>query len=177
MRRPDLVEAREEAAEDLELPIIGLVGGATAYLREHGAPDPGTAADVDGAQRVAAYHERRDGGNLERHQLGEVLMLRSQGRFAPASGAVELGDDARLVLERDLVDAVLERAQREHVPRCAAAVGLHGVEHAVRRERVVRLRRRVERERIVFVAVHCATVRRAAPQDRDELLRCAAALT
>src|SRR5439155_1569757 len=112
---------------------------------EHVAP---VQVAVD-ALRARSRERRGDGvGDVERHvtiarrqRPGDEVALH-QGldrlvddrRARPAARAIELYDEAPLVLQLHLVDAVLEGAQRQAAAGAAEASHLDRLEHTVRGE-------------------------------------------
>ncbi len=86
-------------------------------------------------QRLAVAHERRDHWNFTCGELEREGVLLGDLVVAPATRSVELGDDARAVVQTDLIDAVLIAVQREQPSINRPARLLERVEHAVGRER------------------------------------------
>ena len=121
------VHAADGAADQAPSLGIELVHDAPAHLRKHAVEDP-----VDLAERgPGAEVERRHHRKLGRRQLGEERVLVENRRLRPAARAMELDDQAALVLQLHLVDAVLERAQGQAAARAAQTADLDRVEHAV----------------------------------------------
>jgi len=124
-------------------PVLGveLVQRATAHLREGRVENA-----VDLVQRRAgAEIHRRDGGHFGRDKVEEEAVLVVDRRARPAAGPVELHDHPLLVLQLDLIHAVLEGAQRQAAPGGAQSADLDGVQHAIGGEREERLARRAHR--------------------------------
>ena len=108
--------------------------GAQSRQRRAGARD---GVDVRRA-RVERERDRRRHGNLALHQLGGEGVLLEDLRIAPATGAIELGDDDPAAFEEDLEDAVLVRVQLDQPAVALQADGVERVEDATRREVGVR---------------------------------------
>ena len=124
------VQAAQRAADVAAVLGVQLVERAATDARERGVVDP-----LDLVQRGAlAEVHRGDGGHLGLGEVGEELVLVQDGLARPAAGAVELHDQAALVLQLHLVHAVLEGAQRQAAAGRAQAAHLDGVEHALGRE-------------------------------------------
>ena len=92
-------------------------------------------------QRVAGERERRDDRNLRRGELGDESVLLGDGLVGPAPGPVELRDDGSRVLDADLVNAILVAAKGLQPAVAAQAHRVERVEHVVRCELRVRMRR------------------------------------
>ena len=90
---------------------------------------------LDLVQRGAgAEIQRGHGGKLGVGEIQQEPVLVEDRLARPAAGAVELHDEAVLVHELDLVDAVLEGAEREAAAGVAEPACLDRVEDAVRGE-------------------------------------------
>src|SRR2546430_15605608 len=76
---------------------------------------------------------------LSLHDALPIAVLVLDRRPRPASRPVELDDHARLVLQLDLVHAILERAQRQAATGRAQTSGLDRLQHAIGRETEKRL--------------------------------------
>ena len=130
LRRADGMDAADEAADPLEGLLVAKLRRAAAAARIDGD------AEVRGAQRV---HGRDDGDLAAGELVGEGVLFVDL-RVDPASGAVELCDHDRVVLEPDLVDAVLIAVQAEQPPVGTQTGRGHAVEHQVRRQARVGVR-------------------------------------
>ena len=76
----------------------------------------------------------RDDRDLVLCELAREGVLLVDLRVAPALGPVELGDDGGVVLESDLVDAVLVAVEAEQTPVRTQARSGDRVEHEIRRQ-------------------------------------------
>jgi len=65
------------------------------------------------------------------HQVGQERVLVEDGLARPAARPIELDDQATLVFQLNLVDAVLERAQRQAAAGAAEAADLDRVQDAI----------------------------------------------
>ena len=83
---------------------------------------------------TGAEVHRWHGRQLGLRQLAKKRVLLEDRLARPAAGPIELHDQAPLVLELDLVDAVLEGTQRHAPAGAAQPPDLDGVEHAIGRE-------------------------------------------
>ncbi len=73
------------------------------------------------------------------------IMFFINGRIAPATGAIELGDQRCRRLDADLIDAVFVAAQCQHAPIGLIAGSGHRIEDQIRAERCIRSGARVHR--------------------------------
>ena len=136
--RPNVVHARDQAAQAAQQRLVELVGGAAATPVRDRVPDA-----VHLAQR-GAVGERTNGADrhLLRREVGEEGVLLEDLLGAPSSGAVELDDDATAIDQLHFVDAVLEGVERI-AHRVGAQPGrLDRREHALGSEPEEEVRRR-----------------------------------
>jgi hypothetical protein len=124
------VQPAEGAADVAAVLGVELVERASSHPGERRVVDP-----LDLAQRAAgAQVGRRHRRHLGLGEVGEEAVLVEDGLPRPATGTVELHDQALFVLQLDLVDPVLERAQGQAAAGTAEPADFHRVEHAVRGE-------------------------------------------
>src|SRR3989442_5776172 len=109
---------------------MGVVGRAPGALGEGAEVDPFDPAGAPGGAGV----ERRAGRHVGGRQVRKEGVLVEDRRARPAARAIELYDEAPLVLQLHLVDAVLEGAQRQAAAGAAEASHLDRLEHTVRGE-------------------------------------------
>jgi hypothetical protein len=129
-RGADGVHAPDGAADVAPLLGVQLVERAAAHLGERGVEDALHLVQ----RRAGAEIERGHGRKLGVGEIQQEPVLVEDGLARPAAGAVELHDEAALVHELDLVDAVLEGAERQAAAGAAEPACLDRVEHAVRGE-------------------------------------------
>src|SRR3954462_4586761 len=124
LRRANRVDAADEAPDPFErLRVIEL-------RRAPAAPRIDGDAEILEAKRMRRCHHR----DLALGELvGEGVLLVDL-RIAPAPWAVELRHDCAVVLEPDLVDAVLVTVQAQEPSIRSEIRRRHGVEHEIRRE-------------------------------------------
>jgi len=92
-------------------------------------------------QRLAIGGHRRHYGDIAVYELLREGVLLANGVIGPALGAIELGDDRRIVLDADLVDAVFVAIERKQMAVRAVAERIHAVEDDVGRQRGEGMRR------------------------------------
>jgi hypothetical protein len=136
------VQARDEAPD---LP-------QQAHVVEFRNPPADPRADRETELAVAvqarpAMAQRRDDRDVAGRQLEGEAMLLQDRRVAPAPRPVELDHDGPVVLEADLVDAVLVAVQGQQPAVAAQPEALHRVEDVVRLQVLVG-------ERLVLAHAH-----------------------
>ena len=131
----DRVDAPDEAPKPLE---------RVAHLQVRAAAGPPRIEreTVSGVfvQRAPAGQERRDHRNFVCRELQGEFVLLEDRVIRPAFRPIELRHERRTFLEIHEIDAVLEAVERKEPPVAAVSAVLHRVEHAVRREVLVRQR-------------------------------------
>ena len=119
-RGADGMHAADGPADAAAVLGVELVERAAAHPGERGVEDA-----VRLVQRLAvAEIHRRHRGHLGGDQIRQEAMLVEDRLARPAAGAIELHDEAALVLQLDLVHAVLEGAQRQAAAGAAQAAHL-----------------------------------------------------
>ena len=126
------VQASDEPADLAQALVVQLVEDAAADPGERRIEDPVDLRHRGPDAKIEGRHRRQLLGG----QVGEERVLVEDGLARPASRPVELHDEAALVLQLDLVDAVLEGAQRQAAAGAAQAADLDRVEDAVGGQRV-----------------------------------------
>ena len=126
-RGADGMHAADCAADATAVLGVELVERAATHLGERGVVDA-----VRLVQRLTgAEVHRRDRRHLGGDQVLQEAMLVQDRLARPAARAIELHDQAALVLQLHLVHAVLEGAQRQAAAGAAQAAHLNGIEHPV----------------------------------------------
>ena len=106
-----------------------LVGGTEFGPTSAASRKDGIAKPAMQVQRLAAGGQGRYHGNFLRGQLCRESMLLADGRIAPATRPVELGDHRLAVFDADLVDPILVAVEREDPAIAAKSPRLERIEH------------------------------------------------
>lgn len=131
MFRADEVHAGEKASE---LPPLGagrfFEWSSSSFWKE------GEIETIFFLKRLSVVaSERRDDGNFGGGEFGDEFLFVFQRGAAPSSGAVELGDDPRVVLQFHFIDAVDVARERATQVCCSRGERIfHPLQHHIRSE-------------------------------------------
>jgi hypothetical protein len=132
VRGADRMHASDEPPDLAQQLVVAFLQRPTAHFRERGVVDPVDLGERGAGAEVHRWHGRQ----LRLRQLAKKRVLVENRLARPAAGTIELHDQAPLVLELDLVDAVLEGTQRNAPAGAAQPPDLDRVEDAIGREGV-----------------------------------------